>query len=104
VCPWAGGIPIATPTRSSPVCAGEVDAVVMALIDYALAQKRDPDLVAGSFVGPTAPAAIGMRKGDTDLRRALDTYLEGMRQARHHLMFKYLSEEALSLIALARRD
>jgi ABC-type amino acid transport substrate-binding protein len=83
---------------------GEVDAVVMALLDYALAQKRDPDLVAGTFVGPTAPAAIGMRKGDTDLRRAFDTYLEGMRQARHHLMFKYLSEEALSLIALARRD
>jgi ABC-type amino acid transport substrate-binding protein len=83
---------------------GAVDAVVMALLDFALAQKRDPDLVAGPFIGPTASAALGLRKGDAQLRRALDGYLQGMRQARHHLMFKYLSEEALSLIALARRD
>lgn len=84
--------------------AGKVDAVVMALLDFALAQKRDPDLVAGTFVGPTASAALGLRKDDTRLRQELDGYLQGMRQARHHLMFKYLSEEALSLIALARRD
>jgi len=83
---------------------GEVDAVVMALLDFALAQKRDPDLMAGVFVGPTASAALGVRKSDGELRRALDGYLRGMSQARHHLMFKYLSEEALSLIALARRD
>jgi len=83
---------------------GEVDAVVMALLDFALAQKRDPDLMAGVFVGPTASAALGVRKGDEQLRHALDGYLRGMSQARHHLMFKYLSEEALSLIALARRN
>jgi len=84
--------------------AGDVDAVVMALLDFALAQKRDAQLEAGAFVGPTAAAALGLRREDTALRQALDGYLHGMRQARHHLMFKYLSEEALSLIALARRD
>jgi len=83
---------------------GEIDAVVMALLDYSLARKRDSNLVAGTFVGPTASAAFGVRQDEGGLREALNVYLEGMRQARHHLMFKYLDEESLSLIALARRD
>jgi ABC-type amino acid transport substrate-binding protein len=84
--------------------AGEVDAIVMALLDFALAQKRDPALVAGGFVGGATSAALAVRPGDARLREALDGYLQGMRHARHALMFKYLSEEALSLIALARRE
>jgi ABC-type amino acid transport substrate-binding protein len=83
---------------------GEIDAVVMALLDYSLARKRDPDLVAGAFLGPTTSAAFGIRKGEDRLAETLNGYLEGMRQARHHLMFKYLDEESLSLIALARRE
>jgi ABC-type amino acid transport substrate-binding protein len=83
---------------------GKVDAVVMALLDYALAQKRDPALEAGAFVGPASAAAFGVRKDDTLLLEALNGYLTGMGQARHFLMFKYLSEEALSLIALARHE
>jgi hypothetical protein len=31
-------------------------------------------------------------------------YLDGMRQARHTLLFEYVSEDALALIALARRE
>jgi ABC-type amino acid transport substrate-binding protein len=83
---------------------GRVDTVVMALLDYALASKRDPELVAGAFVGPAASAAIAVRPGDARLLEALNGYLQGMGQARHALMFRYLSEEALSLIALARRE
>jgi ABC-type amino acid transport substrate-binding protein len=83
---------------------GQVDAVVMALLDFALAQKHDPELVAGAFVGPAAVAAMAVRPEDRRLLESLDGYLQGMRQARHALMFKYLSEDALSLIALARRE
>jgi ABC-type amino acid transport substrate-binding protein len=83
---------------------GEADAVVMALLDYSLARKRDPSLVGGAFVGPTASAAFGVRKTASLLKEALDGYLVGMRQARQHLMFKYLDEESLSLIALARKE
>jgi ABC-type amino acid transport substrate-binding protein len=83
---------------------GEADAVVMALLDYALARKRDPDLVAGTFIGAKASAALGVSPDAVTLRRALDEYLEITRQGRHHLMMKYLDEGALSLIALARRD
>jgi ABC-type amino acid transport substrate-binding protein len=83
---------------------GQVDAVVMALLDYALASKRDPRLAAGAFVGTGVSAAIAVRPDDARLLEALNGYLQGMQQARHALMFKYLSEEALSLIALARRE
>jgi ABC-type amino acid transport substrate-binding protein len=84
--------------------AGEADAAVMALLDYALASKRDPELAAGTFVGSAVSAALAVRPEDGRLLEALNGYLQGMRQARHALMFKYLSEEALSLIALARRE
>jgi ABC-type amino acid transport substrate-binding protein len=84
--------------------AGEVDAVVMALLDYALAHKRDPDLVPGSFIGATASAAFGVHPAEVSLRAALDNYLDGTRQGRHHLMLKYLDEDVLSLIAVARRE
>jgi ABC-type amino acid transport substrate-binding protein len=84
--------------------AGHVDAVVMALLDFAFAQKREPELVAGTFVGPASVAALAVRPEDGRLLEALNGYLDGMRQARHALLFKYLSEDALALIALARRE
>lgn len=84
--------------------AGQADAAVMALLDYALASKRDPELVAGAFVGSGVSAALAVRPEDARLLEALNGYLRGMGQARHTLMFRYLSEEALSLIALARRE
>ncbi len=84
--------------------AGEADAAVMALLDYAFASKHDPRLEAGAFLGSSLSAAWAVRPGDAALLAALDGYLRGMGQARHALMFRYLSEEALSLIALARRE
>jgi ABC-type amino acid transport substrate-binding protein len=84
--------------------ASEVEAVVMTVFDFALAKKHDPELVAGAFVGRTGAAALALRPDDDRLLEALNGYLQGMRQARHALLFKYLSEEALTLIAQARRD
>jgi ABC-type amino acid transport substrate-binding protein len=83
---------------------GTIDAVVVPIFDFALARKRDDRLAAGAFVGPRGYAAFGVRKTDTLLRDALNHYLEATRQSRHHLMFRYLDEDALSLIALARRE
>lgn len=84
--------------------AGEVDAVVMTVFDFALAKKHDPELQAGAFVGRAGVAALAVRPDDGRLLEALNGYLQGMRQARHTLLFKYLSEEALTLIAQARRE
>jgi ABC-type amino acid transport substrate-binding protein len=86
------------------VRAGQADAAVMALFDFALAQKRDPELAAGVFVGGATAAAMAVRPEDHRLLESLNGYLQGMGQARHALMIKYLSEDALSLIALARRE
>jgi ABC-type amino acid transport substrate-binding protein len=83
---------------------GTIDAVIVPIFDFALARKRDHALVAGAFVGPRGHAAFGVRKTDTRLRDALNHYLEATRQSRHHLMFRYLNEDALSLIALARQE
>jgi ABC-type amino acid transport substrate-binding protein len=83
---------------------GEIDAVVVPIFDFSLARKRDEALTAGAFIGPRGHAAFGVRKSDTRLREALNAYLETTRQSRHHLMFRYLDEDALSLIALARRE
>jgi ABC-type amino acid transport substrate-binding protein len=84
--------------------AGEVDAIVMTVFDFALAKKHDAELVAGPFVGRAGAAALAVRPDDARLLEALNGYLQGMRHARHALMFKYLSEEALTLIAQARRE
>jgi ABC-type amino acid transport substrate-binding protein len=84
--------------------AGQADAAVMPFLDFALAQKRDPELVAGAFVGAATAAAMAVRPEDGRLLESLNDYLKGMSQGRHALMFKYLSEDALSLIALARRE
>jgi len=107
----AAGVPLAkrVPFRNADdllagLRDGKADAVVMELLDYALAQKHDQQLVAGLFVGPATAAALGVRREDARLLDALNAYLEGMRQARHALLFKYVSEDALSLIALARRQ
>jgi ABC-type amino acid transport substrate-binding protein len=83
---------------------GQVDAVVMTVFDFALAKRHDAELLAGGFVGRPGAAALAVRPEDGRLREALNGYLQGMRQARHSLMFKYLSEEALALIAQARRE
>ena len=84
--------------------AREVEAVVMTVFDFALAKKHDAELEAGVFVGKAGAAAFAVRQDYPRLLEALNGYLQGMQQARHSLMFKYLSEEALTLIAQARRE
>ena len=50
------------------------------------------------------PRRSAVHQDDALLLAALNGDLSGMRQARHSLMFKYLSEEALTLFAQARRE
>ena len=83
---------------------GRADAIVMTVFDFALAKRHDAELVAGAFVGKAGAAALAVRPEDGRLLEALNGYLQGIRQARHMLLFKYLSEEALTLIAQARRE
>ena len=50
---------------------GAVEAVVMSLTDFAQARQSDEALQVGTFVGPPASGAWGVRKEDEDLRRAI---------------------------------
>jgi len=70
--------------------------------DYALASNARPRARGGAFIGSSLSGALAVRPDDGRSAGGADGYLAGMRQARHALMFKYLSEEALSLIAASR--
>ncbi len=79
---------------------GRITATVMTVSDFTLAAKHDPDLVAGPFVGPAASAAWGVRKSDTQLRLALDQYLDNFRKGPSwsRLIVKYFGEQSLAVL------
>ena len=81
-------------------------ATVMAVFDFALAQKHDPALEAGPFLGVPGVAAWGLRKEDEPLRRSIDDYLLTLTTspAKSTLLVKYFSEEALVLLRRARKE
>jgi len=85
---------------------GRAHATVMAVFDLALAQKYDPALEAGPFLGVPGVAAWGVRKEDEALLRAINDYLLTLRMspARSALLVKYFSQEALELLRRARKE
>ena len=85
---------------------GRAQATVMAVFDFALAQKYDPALEAGPFMGVPGVAAWGVRREDDALRRAIDDYLQTltMSPAKSTLLVKYFSEGALELLRRARKE
>jgi ABC-type amino acid transport substrate-binding protein len=84
--------------------AGRVDAVVMSVSDYTLAAKRHRRLEAGVAVGEAGRAAWGVRKGDVELKRELDAYLDNLRSGPswNRLIVVYFGEKALSALGRAR--
>ncbi len=85
--------------------AGRAGATVMSAPDFALAQRRDPALEAGVFIGAPTPAAWGMRKADAALTAAINDYIFTMRStpAWSQLVTKYFNGEALELFRRARK-
>jgi len=85
---------------------GGVQSAVMSVTDYALSHSVDPMLQAGCFVGRASSAAWGVRKADPELRRALDDHIGQLQRspAWSQLVLRYYSQDALSLLARARKD
>jgi polar amino acid transport system substrate-binding protein len=83
---------------------GAVEAAVMSLTDFAQARQKDAALQVGTFVGPPASGAWGVRKDDADLRQALNNHLGALRQspAWGAMVLRYFSQDALELLATAR--
>ncbi|HSB60122.1 MAG TPA: ABC transporter substrate-binding protein [Vicinamibacteria bacterium] len=85
--------------------AGQVNAVVMGITSFALAQKRHPELRVSLFLGAPGRHAWAVRKSDTALRGLLDRHIAMLKgsAAWSHLLARYLSPESLALFASARK-
>lgn len=86
--------------------ASRVTCVVEEVAAAILAQREDPDLQAGVFLGPAGSYAYGVRKEDKELRAALDEYVENLRKTPtwNRLVVKYLGESAPEILRKARTE
>jgi ABC-type amino acid transport substrate-binding protein len=85
---------------------GQVSAVVLGVENAISAQRADPALQLGLFLGPPTSLAYGVRKGDTDLLKALDEYIENLRRTPtwSRLVVKYFGERAPDVLKKARME
>jgi lysine/arginine/ornithine transport system substrate-binding protein len=83
---------------------GKITAHVRSLPEAVLAQREDPDIQLGMFLGPASQFAFGVRKEDAALRRSLDAHIEMMRTARewNRLVVKYFGDAALDILRKAQ--
>ncbi len=84
--------------------AKKIAATVVSLVDATLAIRKDPELQAGVALGTPGRACYGLRKGDVELRQALDTYVDSMRKAGtwSRLVVKYFGDRALAVLGKAK--
>jgi len=80
--------------------AQQIEATVMSVSDFTLAQKRHPRLQGGVAVGPRTIDAWGLRKSDDDLEAAVNEYLSNVRKTPtwSRLVVKYFGEQALRVL------
>jgi ABC-type amino acid transport substrate-binding protein len=104
----AGSVDEAIPTGTLPAAlkVGRVSAVVLGLENAIDAQRQDPDLQLGLFLGPPRSLAYGVRKEDTELRQALSDYIDNLRRTPTwaRLVVKYFGEAAPDILRKARQE
>jgi len=108
----AAGVPeanveyLVSGTLPAAVKAGKVTAAVLGVEHVILARRQDPDLQIGLFLGTPGSLAYGLRKQDTELRKALDGYIENLRKTPtwSRLVVKYLGADAPEILKKARAD
>jgi ABC-type amino acid transport substrate-binding protein len=107
----AAGVPPANvddgiPTGTLPAAlkSGRVAAVVLGVENAMEAQRKDPALELGVFVGPPSSLAFGVRKEDTALLAALNDYITNLRRSPtwNRLVVKYFGDAALDVLKKAR--
>ena len=81
-------------------------AVVLGVENAISAQRVDPALQLGLFLGAPTSLAYGVRKGDVELRKALDEYIENLRRTAtwSRLVVKYFGEMAPEVLKKARAE
>jgi lysine/arginine/ornithine transport system substrate-binding protein len=109
----AAGVPAANVDDGLPtggyddaLRSGRITAGVWGVESAIAAQRQDPDLQLGAFLGPPASLAYAVRKGDTALRAALDEYIENLRRTPSwsRLVVKYFGDAAPEVLKKARSE
>jgi ABC-type amino acid transport substrate-binding protein len=85
---------------------GKASAAVMDIVDFFLQRRRDPELRLGPSLGTAISSAWAVRKGDRELRDALNAYLADLRRspAWSRLLVKYFGDDALAILGRDRTD
>jgi ABC-type amino acid transport substrate-binding protein len=94
-----GGVPQALKAK-------KVTAAILG-VEYAIpAQKGDPDLQLGLFVGPRRSLAFGVRKEDVKLRQSLNEYLANLRRTPtwNRLVLTYFGPSAVEILRAAKGE
>jgi polar amino acid transport system substrate-binding protein len=83
---------------------GRVSVGIMGIENAISAQRSDPRLETGVFLGPPGSFAYGVRKDAPELLTALNAYIENVRRTQtwSRLVVKYFGERALELLKSAR--
>jgi len=89
-------VPLAAGQLIDALRDGKVDAAVWALEGALLAQRRDPDLQVGTFLGPPESLAYGVAKGSPELLAALNEHIALLRRTGtwNRLVVKYFGASA----------
>lgn len=106
------GVPVANltaypemPALLEGLEAGQVQATVMTVVQFGLAQRHQPALEAGLLVGSPGRACWGVRPADTQLQAALSRHLATLctSEAWGRMVMRYFTPELLELLARARK-
>ena len=83
---------------------GRITAAVWGVESAIAAQRGDPDIRLGMFLGPPSSLAYAVRKGDTALLAALNEYIANLRRTPtwSRLVVRYFGADALEVLKKAR--
>lgn len=109
----AAGVPAASVDDAIPAGGfpealklGRITAAVWGVESAIAAQREDPELQLGLFLGPPGSLAYAVRKGDQALLEALNAYIDNLRKtpAWSQLVVKYFGDAAPEILKKARSD
>ena len=96
------------PTGTLPLALkeGRITAAVLGVENAMAAQRRDPEIQLGMFLGAPGSLAYGVRKEDVELKKALTEYVDNFRRtpAWNRLVVKYMGEAAPEILRRARTE
>lgn len=97
---------IPTGTLPQALKEGRITAAVLGIENAMAAQRRDPEIQLGMFLGPPGSLAYGVRKEDVELHKALTEYIDNFRRtpAWNRLVVKYMGEAAPEILRRARTE